>query len=82
MVLNGKHNRNEKNSNKFTDPRECTKFKPGERVTVQDPGSKKWSTTAIVLEEREHRNSCVLTIEGIYQRTEIAKTSFSSKTLS
>ena len=42
-----------KNSNKCTDPRERAKFKPGQRVSVQDPISKKWSTTAIVLEERE-----------------------------
>ena len=56
--------RAEKNSNKCTDPREHAKFKPGERVTVQDPASKKWSTTAIVLEEREHGNSYVLTTEG------------------
>ena len=35
-----------------------------ERVTVQDPASKKWPTTAIVLEEREHGNSYVLTTEG------------------
>ena len=33
-------------------------------MTVQDPASKKWSTTAIVLEEREHANSYVLTTEG------------------
>ena len=31
---------------------------------MQDPISKKWSTTAIVLEEREHGNSYVLTTEG------------------
>ena len=45
--------RAEKNSNKCTDPRERAKFKPGQRVLVQDPISKKWSRTAIVLEERE-----------------------------
>ena len=45
--------RAERNSNKCTDPRECIKFKPGQRVSVQDQISKKWSTTAIVLEERE-----------------------------
>ena len=33
-------------------------------MTVQDPASKKWSTTAIVAEEREHGNSYVLTTEG------------------
>ena len=49
---------------KCTDPREYAKFKPSQRVTVQDPISKKWSTTAIVLEEREHGNSYVLTTEG------------------
>ena len=54
----------ERNSNKCTDPRERAKFKPGQRVSVQDPISKKWSTTAIVLEEREHGNSYVLTTEG------------------
>ena len=31
---------------------------------MQEPISKKWSTTAIVLEEREHGNSYVLTTEG------------------
>ena len=56
--------RSERNSNKCTDPRERTKFKPGQRVSVQDPISKKWSTTTIVLEEREHGNSYVLTTEG------------------
>ena len=56
--------RTERNSNKCTDPRERAKFKPGQRVSVQDPISKKWSTTAIVLEEREHGNSYVLTTEG------------------
>ena len=56
--------RAERNSNKCTDPRERAKFKPGQRVSVQDPISKKWSTTAIVLEEREHGNSYVLTTEG------------------
>ena len=45
--------RAERNSNKCTDPSEHAKFKPGQRVSVQDPISKKWSTTAIVLEERE-----------------------------
>ena len=45
------------NSNKCTDPREHAKFKPGQRVTVQDPISKKWSSTAIIVEEREHGNS-------------------------
>ena len=35
-----------------------------ENVTVQDPASKKWSTTAIVLEERELGNLYVLTTEG------------------
>ena len=29
--------RAEKNSNKCTYPRECAKFKPGQRVSVQDP---------------------------------------------
>ena len=56
--------RAERNSNKCTDPRERAKFKPGQRVSVQDPINKKWSTTAIVLEEREHGNSYVLTTEG------------------
>ena len=53
-----------KNSNKCTDPRERAKFKPGQRVSVQDPISKKWSSTVIVLEEREHGNSYVLATEG------------------
>ena len=48
--------RAEKKSNECTDPRERAKSKPGQRVSVQDPISKKWSTTAIVLEEREHGN--------------------------
>ena len=39
-------NRAERNSNKCTDPRERAKFKPGQRVSVKDPISKKWSTTA------------------------------------
>ena len=52
------------NSNKCTDPRERAKFKPGQRVTVQDPISKKWSSTAIIVEEREHGNSYVLATEG------------------
>ena len=56
--------RAEKNSDKCTEPRERAKFKPGDRVTVQDPASKKWSTTAIIVEEREHGNSYVLTTEG------------------
>ena len=56
--------RAERNSNKCTDPRERAKFKPGQRVSEQDPISKKWSTTAIVLEDREHGNSYVLTTEG------------------
>ena len=47
-VRNKAAERAEKNSNKCTDPRERAKFKPGDRVTVQDPASKKWSTTAIV----------------------------------
>ena len=47
-----------------TNPRERAKFIPGDRVTVQDPASKKWSTTAIIVEEREHGNSYVLTTEG------------------
>ena len=59
--------RAERNSTKCTDPKECAKFKPGNRVTVQDPASKKWSTTAIVVEEREHRNSYVLTTEGTHK---------------
>ena len=45
--------RAERNSNKCTDPRERAKFKQSQLVSVQDPISKKWSTTAIVLEERE-----------------------------
>ena len=56
--------RAEKNSNKCTDSRERAKFKPGERVTFQAPANKKWSTTAIVLEERKHGYSYVLTTEG------------------
>ena len=72
--------RAEKNSNKCTDPRERAKFKPRQRVSVQDPISKKWSTTAIVLEEREHGNSYVLATEGIYKGTTTPETSFSSKT--
>ena len=68
--------RTERNNNKCTDPRECAKFKPGQRVSVQDPISKKWSSTAIVLEEREHGNSYVLATEG----TTAPKTSISSKT--
>ena len=78
--------RAEKNSNKCTDPRERTKFKPGDRLTVQDPASKKRSTAAIIVEEKEHGNSYVLTTEAtdktFIRGTEIAKTSFSSKTLS
>ena len=53
-----------KNSNKCTDPRERAEFKPGQRVTVQDPISKKCSSTAIIVEEREHGNSYVLATEG------------------
>ena len=53
-----------KNSNKCTDQREHAKFKPGQRVSVQDPISKKWSSTAIIVREREHGNSYVLATEG------------------
>ena len=75
--------RAEKNSNKCTDPRERAKFKPGQRVSVQDPISKKWSTTAIVLEERERAWELICAHhrrhrQDIYKGTATPETSFSS----
>ena len=77
--------RAEKNSNKCTDPRERGKFKPGQRVTVQDPASKKWSTTAPAGRERAWEFICAhhrRHRQNIYKGTKATQTSFSSQTLS